>query len=139
MFKSDAFKVWAKVPAKVSPQRARFSAISLRAVLSFVLVLSICIGPYAFAFEMHAQEHQGHHHHSQSSTDPHTDPAEDEHSGVGHALVHCGTGYCAPTFVGFAYNATTVATLTTALSLRFGDDAELPALYLDADPPVPRV
>lgn len=123
---------------RVAALRTPFSAISLRAMLSVALIFSIFIGPYSFAAETHAQEHQGSHHHSQSSTDPHTDPAQGDHSGIGHALAHCGSGYCAPSFVGFTDSATAFVTVTTSLDLLFGDDAELPSLYLDADPPVPR-
>ena len=112
---------------------SQISAISLRSLMSTILVFAVFLGPYSFAGDSHAQEHQ-----SQSSMGHHDNPTDDDHSTVEHALTHCGSGACAPPFVR-AFSAVALQTAGShRLHLSFGDDAMLRALILDCDPPVPR-
>jgi hypothetical protein len=109
------------------------SAISLRSLLSAILVFAVLLGPYSFAGDGHAQEHQSH-----SSMGHDGMPMQDDHSGVGHALTHCGSAFCAPVFVATSAYAATYVTLFHRLHLTAGDNAMVRSLYLDGDPPVPR-
>ena len=79
----------------------RFSAATLRVLLSAMLVFAVLLGPYSYAADRHAQHHQ-----SQSSMDHHGSGQNhgqsdgEDHSGVGHALTHCGSTACSPAFMG---------------------------------------
>ena len=116
-----------------SAQHLKPAAMTWRSLLSALLVLSVFLGPYAFAGDGHAQEHD-----SQSSTNHHDDPVPEDHSGIGHALTHCGSASCTPSFVGTFFYVATYTTVSHRLRLQAGDDAMLRSPYLDADPPVPR-
>ena len=121
--KSVSLSVW----------HSQVSAISMQSLLSAILVFAVLLGPYSFAGNSHAQEHQSH-----SSMNHHDDPAQDDHSGLGHALTHCGSASCYPSFVGTSAYVATYATVSHPLHLLTGDDAMLRSHYLDCDPPVPR-
>jgi hypothetical protein len=104
-------------------------------------MFAVFLGPYSFAGVGHAQHHQllsltGDHDHS--ATGHHYDPVQEDHSGIGHALTHCGSGSCAPSYVGTITNGAPFTTVSYRLNLFAGYDAMLASLYLDADPPVPR-
>jgi hypothetical protein len=104
-------------------------------------MFSLFLAPYSFASLEHAKQHETHSssdHHHDSVIGHHGDPAQGDHSGIGHALAHCGSGACAPSYVGMAINAGTYVAISFRIQLWFGDDALLPSLYLDSDPPVPR-
>jgi hypothetical protein len=107
--------------------------MSLSSVLSALLIFAVFLGPYSFASDGHALEHETH-----SSTSHHDEPAKHDHSGVGHALTHCGSATCVPIFVGTKLIADNYATVAFKLRSWFADDALLLPLYLDSDPPVPR-
>jgi hypothetical protein len=102
-------------------------------LLSAILVFAVFLGPYSFAGDGHTQEHQSH-----SSMSHHDEPVPEDHSGVGHALTHCGSAFCAPAFVATSAYVAAYVTLSHRLQLSAGDDAMLRSLYLDGDPPVPR-
>lgn len=117
----------------------RLSAISLRALLSVVLVFSVFLGPYSYAADRHAQHHEnllstGHH----GGGENHGQPDSDDHSGLGHALTHCGSTACSPSFVGTPDLSAAFAHVSFRLHALFANDLDLPSLYLDGDPPVPR-
>ena len=116
-----------------------FSTTTLRILLSAMLVFSVFIGPYSYAAERHAQHHENplsmdHH----GGGDHHGPPDGEDHSGVGHALTHCGSTACSPSFVGTPDLSTVFAYISFRLHSLFVDDLDLPSLYLDGDPPVPR-
>lgn len=117
----------------------RNSTNTLRVLLCAVLAFSIFLGPYTFAADQHAQHHASH----SSSIQPvdhenhgHSDTVD--HSGVGHALTHCGSTACVPTFVGTPLIPTTFVNNAFRTHVWFADDVAMPALHLEADPPVPR-
>ena len=125
---------------KSEVRQKRFLAESLRSWLSALLMFTVFLGPYTFAGDAHAREHQSHSsmgHHDHSTTGHHDDPAQDDHSGIGHALTHCGSGSCSPPYVGTTANVATLAVLSFRAKLWFGDDVFLTSLHLDSDPPCP--
>ena len=114
-------------------------AATLRVLLSVMLVFAVFIGPYSYAAERHAEHHESHsasdHH---GGMDSHGQSDDEEHKGVGHALTHCGSTACAPSFVGTPVVSTRSADLIFRLHTWIADDLDVPSLYLDSDPPVPR-
>ena len=115
-----------------------FSVTTLRALLSVMLAFAVFFGPYSYAADRHAQHHEsefslGHHgdgdNHGQSDQD---------HSGIGHALTHCGSTVCSPSFVGTPNVPIKFAAVFFRTHAWFADNVDLPSLYLDSDPPVPR-
>ena len=131
MFEIDSLDIVGK--------RQRLSASVLRVLLSAVLVFAIFLGPYSFAASLHAQ-----HHDSQSSSsqlvdhENHGHSDTGDHSGVGHALTHCGSTACVPTFVGTPVIPTTFANEIFRKHVWFADGVAMRAQHLEFDPPVPR-
>jgi hypothetical protein len=116
-----------------------FPAATLRVLLSGMLIFAVFFGPYLYAADRHAQHHQSqlfmdHHgggdHHGQSDSE--------DHSGVGHALTHCGSAACSPAFVGVPDAPAAFASVFFRTHAWLAEDLDLPSLYLDSDPPVPR-
>lgn len=116
-----------------------FPAATLRALLSGMLIFAVFFGPYSYAAERHAQHHQ-----SQSSMDHHGGGDNhgqsdgEDHSGVGHALTHCGSTACSPSFVGAPAVPAAFASVFFRTRAWVAENLDLPSLYLDSDPPVPR-
>jgi hypothetical protein len=115
------------------------SALSLRSLLSAILVFGVLLGPYSFAVDAHAQHHKSHASHEHNGSPNYHDPAdESDHSGVGHALTHCGSGNCTPTFVGSPINSADFVRLSYKSRHWLENGINLRAIHLEADPPVPR-
>jgi hypothetical protein len=123
MVEQVTFTVW----------QGRISAITWRSLLSAILIFAVLLGPYSFAGDGHAEEHQSH-----SSMTHHHEPIKSDQKGLGHAFTHCGSAFCSPSFVAAPTYVVTDATASHPLRFLAGDDAMLRAHYLDGDPPVPR-
>ena len=117
------------------------STNAMRSLVSALMVLAVVLGPYSFAGHGHAEEHQSHsssdHHHG-PDTGHHGEPDQMDHKGVGHALTHCGSAFCAPSYVATSAYVPTHTIISHRVHLSFGNETTLKSLYLDADPPVPR-
>lgn len=109
------------------------AAISWRSLVFILMIFAVLLGPYSFAGDGHAQEHK-----SFSSMNHQEDPIKNDHSGVGHALAHCGSASCAPSYVGPISAFVTYLIICHRLQLSTANDAMLGSLNLDCDPPVPR-
>ena len=109
-------------------------------MMSVVLMLAVLLGPYSFAIGAHMQHHDAHASMSHHGDADHHNPSDgSDHKGLGHALTHCGSGTCMPTFFGTAVNSGILVNMVYMTRTAIGDDVFLPSLYLDSDPPVPRL
>ena len=104
-----------------------------RSLFSAILIAAFLFGPFAFVGDASAKDHQ-----QKSSTSHESGPAQDDNTGQGHALIHCGSSSCAPSFVSASACAAAPTHALVGHPLTVGKDALLPSLYLDSDPPVPR-
>ena len=116
-----------------------FEAVSVRSVMSVLLVFSILLSPYSFAGIGHAQEHQSHSSADHDKKSHHHNTGHNDHSGVGHALTHCGSASCTPSFLGVSNPVVSYQIVFLRLHLVAGDDALRRSLFLESDPPVPRI
>lgn len=98
--------------------------------LTFLLVTLLSVPFYFFGYS-NTSEHE-----SIASLDTHGDSEHDGHGGHGHRSSNCGPVSCSPATPNSS--APTVARSAASTWVPI-DDAKLSSIYLDRDPPIPRL
>lgn len=108
--------------------------MACRLLLAGMAVFGVLIMPLGFSDTAEASEH-----HSHPAMTHDGDRSHGESGDADHALFHCGAASCAPAYIAGGEVQISFAPQLPRSRNWHGDDPFLPSLYLDCDPPVPRV
>lgn len=112
-------------------RRWRYGLIAL-------LFAGFLIGPISHASALGSQDVPVSHHHD-ATGGGNAGPEQPDSRAHDHGTTHCSMFSCAPTFTGIHMSSSSQVRLSSSACLFSFDDPMLRSLYLDSDPPVPRL